>query len=78
MHTASLGVLAAAMVAATALAQTGTKNWTAPKTPWGDPDLQGSWTSDDQRGVPFERPLSSERARLSPSRNWPTGSKRTA
>ena len=22
-------------------------NWTAPKTPWGDPDLQGTWSSDD-------------------------------
>lgn len=26
------------------------------KTPWGDPDLQGTWTSDDTWGVPFERP----------------------
>jgi hypothetical protein len=27
-----------------------------PKTPWGDPDLQGTWTSDDMRGIPRERP----------------------
>lgn len=27
-----------------------------PKTPWGAPDLQGLWTSDDMRGVPRERP----------------------
>ena len=27
-----------------------------PKTSWGDPDLQGLWTSDDMRGVPRERP----------------------
>jgi hypothetical protein len=27
-----------------------------PKTPWGDPDIQGTWTSDDTWGVPFERP----------------------
>jgi hypothetical protein len=26
------------------------------KTSWGDPDLQGVWTSDDFYGVPFERP----------------------
>jgi hypothetical protein len=26
------------------------------KTPWGAPDLQGTWTSDDTWGVPFERP----------------------
>jgi hypothetical protein len=29
-----------------------------PRTPWGDPDLQGVWTSDDEAGVPFERPSS--------------------
>jgi len=28
----------------------------SPKTPWGDPDLQGTWTSDDTWGVPLERP----------------------
>jgi hypothetical protein len=27
-----------------------------PRTPWGDPDLQGVWTSDDMRGVPTVRP----------------------
>jgi hypothetical protein len=26
------------------------------RTPWGDPDLQGVWTSDEESGVPFERP----------------------
>jgi hypothetical protein len=27
-----------------------------PRTPWGDPDLQGDWTSQSELGVPFERP----------------------
>ena len=27
-----------------------------PRTPWGDPDLQGVWTSDEESGVAFERP----------------------
>src|SRR5262245_56361969 len=27
-----------------------------PRTPWGDPDLQGTYTSDNSIGVPFERP----------------------
>ncbi len=31
-------------------------DWTPPKTPWGDPDLQGTYTTDDVQGVPFERP----------------------
>src|SRR5918993_1562687 len=29
--------------------------WTA-RTQWGDPDLQGEWTSEGEYGVPFERP----------------------
>src|SRR5262245_17989289 len=32
------------------------KAWAAPKTPWGDPDLQGTWTSDDCIGTPVNRP----------------------
>ena len=32
------------------------KTWTAPKTPWGDPDLQGTWTDDDCIGTPMNRP----------------------
>jgi hypothetical protein len=32
------------------------KEWKAPRTPWGQPDLQGSWTSDSVHGVPRERP----------------------
>lgn len=31
-------------------------DWKAPRTPWGHPDLQGVWTSDDMRGVPLSRP----------------------
>jgi hypothetical protein len=27
-----------------------------PRTAWGDPDLQGTYTSDNSIGVPFERP----------------------
>ena len=29
--------------------------WQAPKLPWGHPDLEGIWTSDDMRGVPTTR-----------------------
>ena len=28
----------------------------APRTPWGDPDLQGVWASDDMGGIPMSRP----------------------
>jgi len=30
--------------------------WTAPRTPWGDPDLQGIYTNKDENNTPFERP----------------------
>jgi hypothetical protein len=32
------------------------ETWTPPKTPWGDPDLQGIYTSDDYMNTPLERP----------------------
>ena len=36
-----------------------------PRTPWGDPDLQGTYTSDNSIGVPFERlPKHGTRAEL--------------
>jgi hypothetical protein len=31
--------------------------YTVPRTPWGDPDLQGVWSSDDTAGVPMARPI---------------------
>ncbi len=29
---------------------------TGPRTPWGDPDLQGNYTNTFEQGTPFERP----------------------
>ncbi len=37
-------------------ATTSAKTWTPPKTAWGDPDLQGVYTTDNLNGVPLERP----------------------
>jgi len=34
----------------------GSRPWTQPRTPWGDPDLEGVWTSDNNFSVPLERP----------------------
>src|SRR5580698_4553000 len=56
------GALAATMAAASLAGQTpapakaDSKASATAKTPWGDPDIQGTWTSDDTWGVPFERP----------------------
>ena len=27
-----------------------------PRTPWGDPDLQGTYTNSNESGIPMERP----------------------
>ena len=32
------------------------KNWTPTKTPWGDPDISGVFTTKDEANTPFERP----------------------
>ena len=42
-------------VGATAIAVAAQKPYTAPRTPWGHPDLQGTWTTDDARSVPLQR-----------------------
>ena len=32
------------------------RGWTAPRTPWGDPDIEGFWPGTDFVGVPLQRP----------------------
>src|SRR5688572_27801439 len=42
-------------------------SWQAPRTPWGHPDIQGTWSSDDMRGIPQERNAAQgERQSLTP------------
>jgi hypothetical protein len=43
-----------AAVSAVALAAQGTATYTPPKTPWGEPDLQGIWSGETL--TPLERP----------------------
>src|SRR5918993_1489121 len=31
-------------------------SYTPPRTPWGDPDLQGVWPGTEMVGVPLQRP----------------------
>jgi hypothetical protein len=38
--------------------------WTPPRTPWGDPDLQGNYSNKYEQGTPFERPAEFEGRRL--------------
>ena len=56
----AIWTLAAAALAITAsvqsLAQTNRESTWSARTPWGDPDLQGEWTTEGEYGVPLERP----------------------
>ncbi len=40
----------------TKLESNGASSYTPPKTPWGDPDLQGMWPVGHLTGTPLERP----------------------
>jgi hypothetical protein len=54
---ALLVAVACAMAASVLSAQApSSSTYQPPRTPWGDPDLQGIWPSTDMVGVPFERP----------------------
>jgi len=55
MRVLAAGIGIVGVFAATANAQTATsRSWSAPRTPWGDPDLQGTWTN--ATATPLERP----------------------
>jgi hypothetical protein len=54
---------AVVLTSASVVAQT---KYVVPRTPWGDPDLQGKWPGTAMMGVPLERPASlGDKARLS-------------
>src|SRR5262245_25203809 len=55
MKTRFFAVLALLVFAMPLAAQT-KKAWTPPKTPWGDPDLQGQWPA--VANIPMQRPAS--------------------
>jgi hypothetical protein len=54
-HLASLFCGLILTVASLASGQTATP-YTPPKTPWGDPDLQATWSGDSAFGIPLQRP----------------------
>ena len=51
---AAFAVVMVSLGAVPAIAQTA-EEYTVPRTPWGDPDLQGTYTSDDYIGTRLER-----------------------
>jgi hypothetical protein len=52
----AVAIVSVSIAAGIAMAQTPSSSGSGPRTPWGDPDLQGTWTTDDTIGVPVERP----------------------
>jgi hypothetical protein len=50
-----IAIAAIVAVAVPVLAQT-KKGYKTPRTPWGEPDLQGVYTNNDESGIPLERP----------------------
>ena len=50
------------VLAAPALAQDAA--FQAPRTPWGDPDIQGNYTNKYEQGTPFERPAEFDGRRM--------------
>jgi hypothetical protein len=52
---ATTGALAGLIAAALMGSVTSAQAPAAPKTPWGDPDLQGTYSSEAELSVPFER-----------------------
>ena len=55
----ALGVIATAQTGGTRQAPKG--DGAVSRTPWGDPDLQGEWTSEGEYGVPFSARRNSAR-----------------
>jgi hypothetical protein len=53
--TGGLALMATLLLAAAPLAAQSSSPYEAPRTPWGDPDLQGIWNGNDLQGIPFER-----------------------
>jgi len=51
-----MAVLVTALIEPGSLA--GQSGWKTPRTAWGEPDLQGIWTTNEMHAVPVERPES--------------------
>ena len=53
---AAAGSMTARVDPAPASDATTSNLYSPPRTPWGDPDLQGAFSNSDERGIPMSRP----------------------
>ena len=58
LHSSAVFVLIVATLGLWAVAITGQSkpSYAPPRTPWGDPDLQGTYTNKYEQSTPLERP----------------------
>jgi hypothetical protein len=57
LHSCITAILGAVLLFATP--------WTPPRTPWGDPDLQGTYANNNEYATPLERPAEFDGRRAS-------------
>ena len=57
----AFGPCAGAVMMVLAAAQSSAQSYKAPKTPWGDPDIQGNYSNLTEAGTPLERPAEDHR-----------------
>jgi len=67
---AAVVLIALPALGQTAKAPPATHNFTPPHTSWGDPDLQGWFTNENEDGTPLERPSISTWCPASAAGNW--------
>src|SRR5690349_7899566 len=58
IRVATFGILSFTTLVFAAQAQESGDAYRAPRTSWGDPDLQGKWPGTNMGGVPLQRPES--------------------
>jgi len=51
-----IAALFGAGAVAFAMTAVGAQSTSIPRTPWGDPDIQGTYTNSSESGIPMERP----------------------
>ena len=56
MRVSATCALSAGIALSLVVAPVAGQRWKAPRTPWGDPDLQGNFTNKYEQSTPLERP----------------------
>ena len=63
-HNCRVRIVAALIIVFAVATAAAGQTWKAPRTPWGDPDLQGTYSNSNEYATPLERPARFEGRRL--------------